>query len=51
MKIKTSELTGQALNWAAATALGRGPMLDMHCFGSTWRGWWLSQGGRIRAYA
>lgn len=44
-KIKTSELTGPALNWAVATALGRAPKLGMESHGRIWRGWWLGQGG------
>lgn len=43
--MKTSELSGQALNWAVATALGRAPVLDMESHGLTWQGWWLSLGG------
>lgn len=43
-KIKTNELTGPALDWASATALGREPVLDMRSHGRTWRGWWLRLG-------
>jgi hypothetical protein len=39
--MKTSELTGAALDWAVATALGRGPKYNMESHGRTWRGWWL----------
>jgi hypothetical protein len=45
MKIKTSELTGRALDWAVATCEGRAPLYDMHSHGRIWRGWWLSKGG------
>ena len=43
--MKTSELTGAALNWAVATALGRGPKYNMESHGRTWRGWWLAGPG------
>jgi hypothetical protein len=41
MKIKTSDLKDLALDWAVATALGRGPKYNMESHGRTWRGWWL----------
>jgi hypothetical protein len=43
--MKTSELTGAALDWAVATALGRGPKYNMESHGRTWRGWWLAAPG------
>lgn len=45
MRVKTSELTGRALDWAVATCEGRAPLYDMHSHGRIWRGWWLSKGG------
>lgn len=45
MRVKVSEATPRQLDWMVATAMGRGPQLDMHAFGGTWRGWWLSLGG------
>ena len=45
MKIKTSELTGRALDWAVAKALKRGPEYNLAAFGTVFRGWWLTQGG------
>ena len=32
MKIKTSELTGLALDWALAVAMGLGPDIGRHCY-------------------
>ena len=43
--MKTNELTGAALDWAVATALGRGPEYNMESHGRTWRGWWLAGPG------
>jgi len=43
--MKTNELTGAALDWAVATALGRGPKYNMESHGRTWRGWWLAGPG------
>ena len=43
--MKTSELTGAALDWAGAIALGRGPKYNMESHGRTWRGWWLAGPG------
>lgn len=43
--MKASELTGAALDWAVATALGRVPRYDMESHGKTWWGWWLSGAG------
>lgn len=43
--MKTSELTGVALDWAVGTALGRVPKYDMESHGSTWYGWWLAGWG------
>ena len=45
MLIKTTNLSGQALDWAVAKALGRDPVLDMESHGRTWPGWWLRLGG------
>ena len=45
MKIKTAELTGAALDWAVATALGRGPQYNMESHGRTWYEWWLAAPG------
>jgi hypothetical protein len=43
--MKTSELTGDALDWAVATALERGPKHNMESHGRTWYGWWLAGAG------
>ena len=43
--MKTSELTGAALDWAVATALERGPKHNMESHGRTWYGWWLAGAG------
>jgi hypothetical protein len=43
--IKVSEATPRQLNYLVAEALGRGPMYDLQAFGTTFRGWWLTQGG------
>ncbi len=43
--MKTNELTGTALDWAVATALGRGPKYDMKSHGRTWCDWWLAAPG------
>jgi hypothetical protein len=43
--MKTSELTGAALDWAVATAKRRGPKYDMKSHGQTWCGWWLAAPG------
>lgn len=43
--LKTLELTGAALDWAVATALGRGPKYNMESHGRTWWGWWLAGPG------
>ena len=40
MKIKTSELIDEKLDWAVSYALGHNPMKDFHSHGMTWRGWW-----------
>ena len=40
--MKTSELTGAALNWAVAKALGVKPRYDLVSHGRTWRGWWIA---------
>ena len=32
MKIKTAELTGLALDWALAVAMGLGPDIGRHCY-------------------
>lgn len=45
MKIRTSELKGQALDWAVAKCEGREPVYDMQSHGTLWTGWWLSKGG------
>jgi hypothetical protein len=45
MKVNTNELTRAALNWAVATALGRGPKYNMYSHGRTWHGWWLAGPG------
>ena len=45
MKIKTSKLTGDALDWVVAKALKRGPEYNLAAFGTVFRGWWLTQGG------
>ena len=45
MKIKTSELTDAALDWAVAYAQGRTPTLNMNSHGMVWHGWWLATGG------
>jgi len=44
-RMKTSELTRTALDWAVATALGRGPKYDMKSHGRTWCDWWLAAPG------
>jgi hypothetical protein len=41
----TRTLTGLALNYAVAKALGREPTYDMYSHGAVWNGWWLSRGG------
>ena len=40
MKIKTSELSAQALDWAVSYARGYSPEKDFHSHGMTWNGWW-----------
>ena len=45
MKIKTSELTDVALDWAVAKAQGRTPTFNMNSHGRVWHGWWLATGG------
>ena len=40
MKIKTSELIDEKLDWAVSYALGHNPLKDFHSHGMTWRGWW-----------
>ncbi len=48
MKIKTKDLIGAALEWAVATALGRGPKYSHGGFGTVFKGWWLTKGGEYR---
>ena len=43
--MKTSELTGPALDYAVAVANRRGPAYNHYSFGGTWSGWWLTEGG------
>ena len=38
--MKTSELIGQALDWAVSTALQHKPEKGFHSHGMTWHGWW-----------
>ena len=38
--MKTSELIGQALDWAVSTALQHKPEKGFHSHGMTWDGWW-----------
>ncbi len=38
--MKTSELIGQALDWAVSMTLGHRPEKDFHSHGMTWNGWW-----------
>ena len=45
VKVKTSELTGAALDWAVAKAQGRTPTFNMNSHGRVWHGWWLATGG------
>jgi hypothetical protein len=40
MKIKTTELTGAALDWAVAKSESYGPVYNMESHGSVWQGWW-----------
>lgn len=40
MKIKTSELIDEKLDWAVSYALGHNPLKDFHSHGMTWGGWW-----------
>lgn len=42
MKIKTSDLTGPALDWAVAKAIGYALYKDAMLDGCTKEGWWLS---------
>ena len=40
MKLKTSELIDEKLDWAVSIALGHRPEKDFHSHGMTWNGWW-----------
>lgn len=40
--MKTSELTGAALDWAVAKCLGVNPRYDMESHGGIWLGWWIA---------